>query len=121
MLRPSPLKDRLFYRLLRPLALALMLAFAAALWPEPALSQTAETRKIKTKVQPEYPELARKLKISGIARVQVTVAANGSVKEVKELGGSPVLVDALVQAVKKWKYEPSDRESTLEVKFDFNP
>ncbi len=81
--------------------------------------QAQETRKVKTKVDPEYPELARRLNLKGVVRVQVTVAAGGTVKEVKELGGNPVLLDALVRAVKKWKYEPADKDSVLEVKFDF--
>jgi outer membrane biosynthesis protein TonB len=40
---------------------------------------------------------------------------------VKELGGNPVLVEALTRAVKKWKYEPAKKESLIEVKFDFKP
>ena len=84
-----------------------------------AQAPAAETRKVKTKVDPEYPELARRLNLKGIVRVQVTVAPGGAVKEVKELGGNPVLLDALIRAVRKWKYEPADKESVLEVKFDF--
>lgn len=81
--------------------------------------QAQETRKVKSKIDPEYPELARRLNLKGIVRVQVTIAAAGTVKNVKELGGNPVLLDALVKAVKKWKYEPADRDSVLEVVFDF--
>src|SRR5437762_4087848 len=84
-----------------------------------AQAQPPETRKVKTKVDPEYPELARRLNLKGIVRVQVTVAPGGSVKDVKELGGNPVLLDALIRAVRKWKYEPAEKESVLEVKFDF--
>ncbi len=68
---------------------------------------------------PEYPELARKLNIQGTARVLVTVANDGKVAGVKDLGGNPILVDALTQAVKKWKYEPADHESAVEVRFEF--
>jgi len=87
--------------------------------PAQAQAQPQETRKVKTKVDPEYPELARRLNLKGVARVQVTVAAGGSVKDVKELGGNPVLLDALIRAVKKWKYEPAEKDTVLEVKFDF--
>ena len=68
---------------------------------------------------PEYPELARRLKLHGIARVEVTVAPDGKVKEVKEIGGNPVLLQALVRAVNKWRYEPAANSSTLEVKYEF--
>lgn len=87
-------------------------------WNTGAEAQSA-TRKLKTSVPPEYPELARRLNLKGVARVQVKVAPEGAVKEVRELGGNPVLLDALIRAVKKWKYEPADKESVVEVQFDF--
>jgi len=78
-----------------------------------------DLRKVKSSPPPDYPELAKRLSIRGVARVQVTVLPDGTVKDVKELGGNPVLVDALMRAVKKWKYEPADKTSVIEVKFDF--
>jgi TonB family protein len=85
----------------------------------PFLAQSA-ARKIKTRVEPEYPELARKNNIAGSARVEVVVAPDGKIKDVKVLGGNPVLVQAVVTAVNKWKYEPASEESTIVLKFDFN-
>lgn len=85
----------------------------------PVLGYGEDARKVKSSAPPEYPELARKMNIRGIARVEATITPEGTVKSVKELGGNPVLVDALVRAVKKWKYEPADRTSVIEVKFDF--
>ena len=77
-------------------------------------------RKIKNRINPEYPELAKKTRITGIARVQLTVTPEGSIKDVKELGGSPVLLAALVRAVKQWKYEPGAKETEVEVKANFS-
>ncbi|HZI56639.1 MAG TPA: energy transducer TonB [Verrucomicrobiae bacterium] len=82
-------------------------------------SSQASTRKLKLSVPPEYPELARKMNIQGVARVLLTVTPDGRVVGVKELGGNPVLVTALSQAVRKWKYEAADRESEIEVRFEF--
>lgn len=112
------------FRLLRPAVLVLI---ATLLWntlaPSHASSQTSQAqtniRKLKYSVPPEYPELARKTNIQGVARVLLTVAADGKVVAIKELGGNPVLVAALVQAVRKWKYEPADHDSEIEVKFEF--
>ena len=73
-------------------------------------------RKVKSKVDPEYPELARRARITGTARVAVTVTAEGNVKDVKELGGSPILLASLVRAVKQWKYEPAPKETEIEVR-----
>lgn len=85
----------------------------------PAAAQNS--RKVRLAVQPEYPELAKKNNISGTARVQATIAPDGTVKEVKGLGGNPVLLQAATEAVKKWKYEPAQNESSAILRFDFTP
>jgi TonB family protein len=79
----------------------------------------SSSRKAKLSTPPEYPELARKMNIQGVARVLLTVSPDGKVGNVKELGGNPILVAALIDAVKKWKYEPADHESAVEVRFEF--
>jgi len=112
-------------RVLRLLKPAVLVLIATLLWntlaTSPASSQTSQSqaRKLKVSVPPEYPELARKMNIQGVARVLLTVASDGRVVGVKELGGNPVLVAALTQAVRKWKYETADRESEIEVRFEF--
>jgi len=99
---------------------ALLLGLAA---PPAASTQggqfQAVTRKIRLSAPPQYPELAKRMNIQGVARVLLTVAPDGKVSDVKELGGNPVLVSSLVQAVKKWRYEESARESIIEVRFEF--
>jgi len=84
-----------------------------------SVAQAEDVRKPKSNPPPEYPELARRLKIRGAARVRVTIAPDGEVKAVQEVGGNPVLVDALARAVRKWTYEPADKTSVLEVKVHF--
>ncbi len=78
-------------------------------------------RKLKNRVEPVYPDLARRNNISGSARVELLVTPEGKIKDVKVLGGNPVLVQAVMAAVVKWKYEPAPEESTVVIKFDFNP
>src|SRR5215510_5076817 len=99
-------------------------ALAVALAALPAVGLQGEppktaTRKVKVSNPPEYPELARKKNLHGVVRVLATVAPDGKVTAVKELGGNPVLLGALVDAVKKWRYEAADRESTIEVSYEF--
>jgi TonB family protein len=53
--------------------------------------------------------------------VVVVVSANGSPKDAKVLGGNPVLVNAALEAVKKWKFEPAQDESTVTLEFTFQP
>jgi protein TonB len=79
------------------------------------------TRKAKTKVAPVYPELARRMSISGVVKVQVVVAPNGTVKSTKVVGGHPLLVNAATDAAKKWKFEPAAEETTGIVEFRFDP
>ena len=76
-------------------------------------------RRAKSKVQAVYPELARKMNITGTVKVQVVVSPNGAVKEAKVVGGHPVLASAALDAVKKWRFEPAPVESTGVVDFKF--
>ncbi len=80
-----------------------------------------EGRKIKSKVSPAYPELARKMNVTGVVKVQVTIGANGVVKSAKAVGGHPLLIDPAVDAVKKWRYEPAAEDTTEVVEFRFDP
>lgn len=76
-------------------------------------------RKVASRVAPSYPELARKMHIHGVVRIEAVVRTNGSVKSTRVLGGNPVLVDAAVDAVGKWKFEPAQNETTEVVQLAF--
>jgi len=78
-------------------------------------------RRAKSKVAPVYPELARRMSLSGTVKVEVVVAPNGSVKDAKIVGGHPVLAGAALDAVRKWRFEPASGESTGIVDFKFEP
>jgi|SRR5271163_2995488 TonB family protein len=86
-----------------------------------AWGQEQINRKIKSKVSPIYPELAKQMNLTGIVKVEVTVAANGSVKSAKLIGGHPVLANATLDAVRKWRYETGKEESTGILEFRFDP
>ena len=84
-------------------------------------AQVEITRRAKSKVAPLYPELARKMNITGTVKIQVVVAANGTVKDAKVLGGHPVLAGAALDAVRKWRFEPAAVESSGVVELKFEP
>jgi TonB family protein len=92
--------------------------------PQPLRAQekeNAETkRKVKTQVNPVYPDLARRMNVHGKVKLQVTVAPDGSVKTIHALGGHPILVGASQDAVRQWKFEPAAKETIqiVEVNFD---
>jgi TonB family protein len=78
-------------------------------------------RRAKSKVQPSYPELARKMNIAGTVKIEVVVAPNGTVKDARVVGGHPVLASAALEAAKKWRFEPAGGESSGIIDFKFEP
>jgi len=62
--------------------------------------------KVLKKVEPVYPEEARKQGIEGDVIVEATVDEAGQVKEAKVLRGVDGLNQAALDAVKQWTYEP---------------
>ncbi len=83
-------------------------------------ASTDETkRKVKTKVAPSYPELAKRMSVTGKVKIEVIIAPDGHVKSTKAIGGHPLLVQACQDAVKEWKFLPAPEESTQMVEFEF--
>jgi TonB family protein len=89
--------------------------------PEQAFAQGELTRKVTTRVSPTYPELARRMSMRGTVKIVVVVSPSGNLKEAKVVGGNPILVNAALEAVKRWKFEPAQDESTGTVEFKFQP
>lgn len=109
-------------KIIRWMGIVIIALLAVMVAAQTASAQEEDAvRKVKTRVAPNYPELARKMNVAGTVKVQVTIAPNGSVKAAKALGGHPLLIDPAVDAVKKWKYEPGKDETTTIVQFNFNP
>jgi TonB family protein len=107
-------------------AVLAILTLAVSLGPIQARAQQAQSseelnRRAKSKVQPTYPELARKMNIAGTVKIEVVVAPNGTVKDARVVGGHPVLAGAALDAAKKWRFEPASGESTGVIDFKFEP
>jgi TonB family protein len=76
-----------------------------------------ETRQVESiddkavkRVDPVYPDLAKRARISGIVVVEVTVDHNGEVIAARAISGHPLLRDAAVAAARLWKFQPSAKE-----------
>ena len=108
--------------LLVTLSLLMMSLFVTS---APLMSQihdpNSSDRKVLTRVEPEYPDALKRLYIGGVVRVEVVVAPNGAVKSTKLLGGSPILGQSTMKAVKQWKYAPAASDEVLTVKLEFDP
>jgi TonB family protein len=76
-------------------------------------------RKIKTKVSPTYPELAKRMNVVGKVKIEVIIAPDGRVKSTRALGGHPLLVQACVDAVKEWKFAAAPEETTQVAECEF--
>jgi TonB family protein len=80
-----------------------------------------EARKVITRVTPAYPEMARRMGLQGTVKVRVVIGADGQVKDTRVVGGSPLLVESTLDAVKRWKYAPASSETTAVLEFNFHP
>ncbi len=74
-----------------------------------------EGRKPISNPTPAYPEIARKLHLAGVVKVQVVIAPD------EIIGGHPLLVNAVEDTLKKWKYAPSSAETEALLEFNFHP
>ena len=96
-----------------------MLAVALSLGR--ASLQAQEGRKALSNPAPVYPEMAKRIHLTGVVKVQVVIGADGRIKEKNFIGGHPVLVNAVEETLKNWKYAPASGETTTQLEFNFRP
>ena len=77
-------------------------------------------RKVKTKVAPTYPDLARRMNVTGRVKIEVIITPDGRVKSTRAMGGHPLLVHACLDAVKEWKFVAAPEETTQVIEFEFS-
>jgi len=77
-------------------------------------------RKVKTKTAPMYPDLAKRMNVTGKVKIEVVITPEGRVKSTRVVGGHPLLVQACQDAVKEWKFVPAPEETTQVVEFEFH-
>jgi TonB family protein len=83
----------------------------------PVLGQSA--RKVISNPEPVYPELAKKMHLTGVVKVSVVIGPEGQIKSMEFQGGHPVLIDAVQAALKQWKFAPASSESKALLEFRF--
>jgi len=66
-----------------------------------------QNSKLIQKIDPVYPELAKRARVAGIVLLQVTVDEQGSVQDVKLIRGHPLLNQSAIDAVRQWRYSPT--------------
>jgi TonB family protein len=70
------------------------------------VSETEARRAVVKKVEPEYPAMARQIRLSGQVQVDVVIAETGAVEKVNVIKGNVLLSNSAVSALKKWKFTP---------------
>jgi len=79
-----------------------------------------------TKVPPVYPVEALKQHVSGTVRLHAVIDVDGSIQSLEVISGNPLLTQAALDAVRKWRYrralrngEPVEVDTAIEVDFSF--
>jgi TonB family protein len=91
------------------------------------ISPETMEKRIVTKVDPVYPEVARKAGTEGLVVLDAVIAPDGSVKSLRPVSGPALLVRSATEAVQSWKFEPYlssgkpvEVETTIAVEFRMN-
>jgi protein TonB len=80
-----------------------------ALWAEEITRRVSEDeakKAITSKVNPEYPPMARQMRLGGKVQVDAYIDTDGKVEKVQVVNGNALLTSAAVSAVKRWKFAP---------------
>jgi protein TonB len=85
---------------------ALLGAVASAQDAPKKITKSEALSAVATRVQPDYPSIARQLKVQGTVELSVLVAENGSVAKVDIVSGNPMLTISAADALKRWKFKP---------------
>jgi protein TonB len=107
------------------LSLVSVFSLAGILSADPLhVSEAEAERSIVRKTRPEFPAIARQLKLSGKVVVDLTVGEDGSVEDASIVTGNPVLAAAAQRAGKNWKFQPfradgKPSKAVVRVSFDF--
>jgi len=104
---------------------ALSAVAVGLLWGSAGFAQSGSTdeskRKVKSKVTPLYPDLARRMNVSGKVKIEVVIAPDGRIKSTRVIGGHPLLTQACQDALRDWKFMPGPEETTQIIEFEFHP
>lgn len=75
-------------------------------------------------VNPPYPPLARQTGVQGSVVLHAIIARDGSIESLQVQSGHPMLVNAALDAVRRWRYKPTylggqpvEVETTITVNF----
>ncbi|MBI4466029.1 MAG: energy transducer TonB [Acidobacteria bacterium] len=71
------------------------------------VSSGVQEAKILQKIEPVFPPIAKQARIQGTVRLEAIIAKDGSIQNLRVIEGHPLLVQAALQAVQQWRYQPT--------------
>lgn len=83
--------------------------------------QASRERGLMSRVEPEYPEMLKRMGIGGTVRLQLVISPKGTVESVVVKGGNPILGEAAAKAASQWIYAVAPTQTTTEVTIPFAP
>ena len=66
---------------------------------------------VTQKVEPEYPAVARQIRLTGSVELEILVDLAGGVERANAVKGNTLLTGPSLQAIRKWKFRPFRTES----------
>jgi TonB family protein len=71
------------------------------------VQMSADTAEVVSRpVKPDYPLLARQMKVQGSVILQALIGRDGLIQDLHVLSGPPILASAAQEAVKQWHFKP---------------
>jgi len=63
--------------------------------------------KLIAQPKPQYPPLARQARIQGTVKLEADISKEGTIENLRVISGHPLLIQAAIDAVKQWRYQPT--------------
>jgi protein TonB len=80
------------------------------------------------KTLPSYPVIAKAARVEGTVVLQATISRNGTIENLRAVGGPAMVRQAALDAVRSWRYRPYlldgvavEVETTVSVVFTLQP
>jgi periplasmic protein TonB len=71
-----------------------------------SVSTSGASEIVSRSVQPDYPMLARQMKVQGSVVMQALIGRDGLIEDLHVLSGPPILANAAEEAVRQWHFKP---------------
>ena len=71
-----------------------------------SVSTSAARQIVSRSVQPDYPMLARQMRVQGSVIMQALIGRDGLIEDLHVLSGPPILANAAEEAVRQWHFKP---------------